>query len=78
MSFSMLFNDGDWSIHEVPKASLATLFAYHHACKRARKYTIAQNHWWLGDTIPNCAICKEKVPDDIQTLIILYDYGKEE
>lgn len=80
----LLFTLGDWSIYSAEymypsSAGRVTAFAHHQVCSEAdidmhgAKEPV--NCWHLGDVKQACILCSTTVPDEIQGLVSLYQYG---
>ncbi len=77
MKDKRLFKGYGWDIYGPLKPDRITVFAHHRACSSEAPTAAFSNSWWLGDSKPECVMCGLHVPEQIQALVTLYDYGKE-
>ena len=82
-----MFDGEEWAIYKnIDGNTKYTVFAHHKSCNRAttkmrkkpsKETGSAMNSWWVEDFLQKCILCDEAVPDEIQALVMLYDYGQE-
>jgi len=85
----VLFTLGEWSIHKAEyvyhgHSGRVSAYAYHITCQGEETYDLyarrtvePTNCWHTGDILAKCILCSTAVPDEIQGLVILYQYGGE-
>lgn len=84
-SNKLLFKLDEWSIYKDMyhgHGGRVTAFAHHDACTSRLTGSLKigerpTNCWHTGDTRQSCILCNAIVPDEIQGLIYLYQYGGE-
>lgn len=80
MAIKVLFVFGQWRICSGYGQGSMQIFVSHEGYHKEGYYatrTETKNCWGLRDSQPQCILCKEAVPDEIQALVQLYDAGRE-
>ena len=78
---TVVFESDGWKIvkSELPELhGAAVIFAQHRCYEKDKGHGAAMNCWHTGDSSTKCILCNTQVPDEIQCLIALYLYGRED
>ena len=81
MIHNVLFKINDWTICKLPDDHIIrdlALFVHHAVCPntRVRDEDAKNEISWLRGELPLCWTCNTPIPDEIQALMHLHEWGK--
>lgn len=74
---TILFEDEEWKLLKEDNTNAFSVYANHKHCTGTENDNDGTlNSWYLRDIDTRCILCDGKVPDGIQALVTLYEYGE--